>query len=65
MILLLLTAAVVTDTEIHFKNVRSGQPSGIAPPTTTLINLNGGMKDIMKIVKPLEESGLLISSENK
>ena len=65
MILLLLTAAAVTDKEIHFKNVRSGQPSGIAPPTTTLINLNEGMKDIMKIVKPLEESGLFISSENK
>ena len=56
---------IVLDAEILLKNVRSGHASGLAPPKATLINLNEEMKDIMNIVKPLEESGLLISSENK
>ena len=64
LILLILTTAAATDAEILLKNVRSGQASGLAPPKTTLINLNEEMKDIINIVKYLEESGLLISSEN-
>ena len=64
LILLILTTAAATDAEILLKNVRSGQALGLAPPKTTLINLNEEMKDIMNIVKSLEESGLLISSEN-
>ena len=61
---LIVRTAAATDAEIIFKNVRSGQASGLAPPKTTLINLNEEMKDIINIVKYLEESGLLISSEN-
>ena len=61
---LILRTAAATDAEIIFKNVRSGQASGLAPPKTTLINLNEEMKDIINIVKYLEESGSLISSEN-
>ena len=56
---------ILLDAEILLKNVRSGHASGLAPPKATLINLNEEMKDIMNIVKSLEESGLLISSENK
>ena len=61
---LIVRTAAATDAEIIFKNVRSGQASGLAPPKTTLINLSEEMKDIINIVKYLEESGLLISSEN-
>ena len=32
---------------------------------TTLINSNEGMSDIMKIVKSLKDSGLLIKGVNK
>ena len=49
LILLILTTAAATDAEILLKNVRSGQASGLAPPKTTLINLNEEMKDIMNI----------------
>ena len=50
-----LTAAVsATDAAIQKKNFGSG--------TTTLIISNKEIKDIMKIVKSLEESGLLIES---
>ena len=47
-----LTAAAATDTAVHKKLFGSG--------TTTLIISNEEMNDIMKIVKSLEESGLLI-----
>ena len=48
-----LTAAVsATDAVIHKKMFGSG--------TTTLITSNEKMNDIMKIIKSLEESGLLI-----
>ena len=49
-----LTAAAATDAAIHKKMFGSG--------VTTLIISNKEMNDIMKIVKSLEESGLLIKS---
>ena len=48
----LIAAASVTNAAIHKKMFGSG--------TTTLIISNEEMNDIMKIVKYLEESGLLI-----
>ena len=55
LILLGLTAAASTiDTAFHKKMLGSG--------TTTLITLNEEMNDIIKIVKSLEKSGLLIKS---
>ena len=53
----LTTAASETDTTIHEKMFGSG--------TTTLITSNEEMDDIMKIVKSLEESGLLIKGVNQ
>ena len=50
----LIAAASVTNAAIHKKMFRSG--------TTTLIISNEEMNDIMKIVKNLEESGLLIKN---
>ena len=47
-----LTAAAATDAAIHKKMFRSGN--------TTLITSNEEMNDIIKIVKSLEEYGLLI-----
>ena len=49
-----LTAAAATDAAIHKKM--------FGPGVTTLIISNKEMNDIMKIVKSLEESGLLIKS---
>ena len=48
----LTTAVSATDAVIHKKTFGSG--------TTTLITSNEKMNDIMKIIKSLEESGLLI-----
>ena len=48
------------DATIQKKNYRSGGPSDLASRTTALIISNKDMDDIMKIVKSLEESGLLI-----
>ena len=53
----LTAAAAVTNPAIHKKMFRSG--------FTTLILSNEEMNDIMKIVKSLEESGLLIKSVSK
>ena len=50
-------AAAVTNAAIHKKMFRSG--------FTTLILSNEEMNDIMKIVKSLEESGLLIKGVSK
>ena len=50
-----LTAASATDAAIHKKMFGSG--------TTTLKISNEEMNDIMKIVKSLEESGLLIKDQ--
>ena len=58
-----LTAATasVTDSAIHKKMFGSGRrPSDLASRTTTLIVSNEEMNDIMKIIKFLEEYGLLI-----
>ena len=43
----------------------SGRPLDLAPHNTTLIISNEEMNDIMKIVKSLEESGLLIKGISK
>ena len=57
-------AAAATDTAIHKKIFGSGtHPSDLAK-RTTLIILNEKM-NIMKIVKPLEESGLIIEGVSK
>ena len=48
------------DAAIQKKIYGSGRPSDLAPHTTALIISNEEMEDIMKIVKSLEESGLLI-----
>ena len=48
----LTTTALATDTAIHQKIIRSG--------VKTLINSNEQLNDIMKIIKYLEEFGLLI-----
>ena len=56
-----LTAAEsATDAAIHKKMIGSGRPSDLASRTTTLIISNEEMNDIMKIVKSLAESALLI-----
>ena len=53
----LTTAALVTDAAIHKKMFGSGN--------TILIISNEKMNDIMKIIKSLEEFGLLIKGINK
>ena len=56
-----LTATVATtDAAIHKKMFGLGHPLDLASRMTTLIISNVEMNDIMKIVKPLEESGSLI-----
>ena len=50
----LAAAASAADAGIHKKILGSGHPS-----STTLIISNDEMKDIIKIVKSLEDSGLL------
>ena len=58
----LTAAASATDAAIHKKLFRSGTcPSDLAKQTTLIIS-NEELNDIMKIVKSLEESGLLINS---
>ena len=58
LILLGLTAAAsAEDARIHKKILGSG--------TTTLIIWNDGIKDIIKIVKSLEDSGLLLKGVGK
>ena len=51
----LTAAASAADAGIHKKILGSGHNN-----TTTLITTNDEMKDIIKIVKPLEDSGLLL-----
>ena len=48
------------DAVIQNKIYGSGHHSNLASRTTTLIISNEEMEDIMKIIKSLEESGLLI-----
>ena len=58
--LVLTAAASATDVTIHKKMFGSGRPSNLALRNATLIISNEEMNDIMKIVKSLKESGLLI-----
>ena len=53
----LTAAASAADAAIHKKMFGSG--------TTTLLILNEEMNDIMKVVKSLEESGLLINGVSR
>ena len=57
----LTVAASAADTGIHKKILGSGHNNN----TTTLIISNNEMKDIIKIVKSLEDSGLLLKGVNK
>ena len=66
LILLGLTAtASAADAGIHKKILGSGRPSSSAARTTTLIISNDEMKDILKTVKSLEDSGLLLKGVSK
>ena len=56
----LTAAASAADAGIHKKILGSGHPS-----STTLIISNDEMKDIIKIVKSLEDSGLLLKRVSK
>ena len=56
----LTAAASVIDAAIHKKMFGSGFPSDLASHNTTLIISNEEINDIMKLVKSLEESDLLI-----
>ena len=58
----LTTAASAADAGIHKKILGSGHPLDLAPPhnNTTLIISNDEMDDILKIVKSLENSGVLL-----
>ena len=61
-----LSAAMsATDAAIQKKIYRSGCPSDLASRATVLIISNEEMEDIIKIVKPLEESGLLIKGTSE
>ena len=53
----LTAAASAADAGMHKKILGSGRSSG---PKTTLIISNDEMKDIIEIVKSLEDSGLLL-----
>ena len=57
----LSAATSATDAATQKKIYGSGCPSNLAS-TTALIISNGEMGDIIKIVKSLEESGLLIKA---
>ena len=56
----LTAAASAADAGIHKKILGSGHPS-----STTLIISNDEMKDIIKIVKSLKDSGLLLKGVSK
>ena len=56
----LTVAASVADAGIHKKTLGFGNPRDFTSDTTTLIIPNDEMEDIMKIVKSLEDSGLLL-----
>ena len=57
-------AAATTDAAIHKKMFGSGRPLDLASHKPILIISNGEM-NIMKIIKSLEESGLLIKGVSK
>ena len=56
----LITAASAADAAIQNRIHGCDHPSDLAKQTTILTVLNQEMKDFMKIVKSLEESGLLM-----
>ena len=59
-------AALATDAGIHKNILGSGKrPSDYASHKTTLIISNDEMEDIMKIVKSLEDFGLLLKGVSK
>ena len=61
----LTASASATDAVIHKKVFGSGtHPSDLAKQTTIIIS-NEKMNDIIKIIKSLEESGLLIQGVNE
>ena len=61
-----LTAAeLATDAAIHKKMFRYDCPLDFASRTTTSIISNEDMNDVMKIIKSLKESGLLIKGVSK
>ena len=55
----------VADATLQKKIYGSGRPSDLASRRATLIISNEKMKDITKIIKSLEESGLLITKTIK
>ena len=59
----LAAAASAADAGIHKKILGSGRSS--APKTTTLIISNNKMKDLIEIIKSLEDSGLLLKGVSK
>ena len=61
----LTAAASATDATIHKKIFGSGHLFDLALHTRTLIILNEEINDVIKIVKSLEESGLLIKGVSK
>ena len=58
----LTAVASAIDAATHKKMFGSGFPLDLASRNATLIISNGEMNGIMKIIKSLEESGLLIKS---
>ena len=54
-----LTTTTAADAGTHKKIIGSGHSSSSAPRTTTLIISNDEVKEIIEIVKSLEDSGLL------
>ena len=61
----LTAVASATDVAIHKKMVGSGHLLNLASRMITLIISNEEINDIIKIIKSLEESGLLIKTVNK
>ena len=63
----LTAAASAADAGIHKKVLGSGhnRPSSSASHNTTLIISNDEMEDIIKIVKSLEDYGLLLKGVSK
>ena len=61
----LILAASATDAAIQKTVHYSGRLLGLPQQTAVLIISNEGMKDIMKIFKAVENSGLVIKSASK
>ena len=61
----LTAAALGTDAAIHKKISGSVRPSNLVLRTKTLTISNEEMNNVMKIVKSLEESGLIVKGVSK